>query len=160
MKKSPLPLLFLFAQPALAVDDALSQCRQISETLERVACYDSFVDARHTTESGNSTESSKPSAPDAQSLFGTPDAEAKRIVSASLEIEQIEQIEATITDVRKSRTRKLTVTLDNGQVWRQLDSQPMRLESGEAVVVRKASLGSYQMEKKSGGRRIRVKRAN
>ena len=65
-----------------------------------------------------------------------------------------------MTDVQKSAYKKLTVTLDNGQVWRQLDNRPMHLKTGEAVVVREASLGSFLLEKQSGSRSIRVKRAN
>lgn len=151
---------FLFAQPALADEDALTKCRQIEDIEARVACYDEFVDARYMMGSGDRVETRATAVPDAQSLFGTNDADAKRIVETSLAIEQIDQIEAVVTEVRKSATRKLVVTLDNGQVWRQLDSQPMRLKSGESVIVRKASLGSFLMEKQSGSRSIRVKRAN
>ena len=176
MKRLLLALLVL-TQPALAAEQALTECRQIEDVEERVACYDRFVDSRSPMKSDdvNSGDMSPDEAPepasvaetteprvvpDAQSLFGTNDAEAKRIVEASLEIEQIDRIVATVTDVHQSTTRKLTVTLDNGQVWRQLDSRPMRLGAGEAVVIRKASLGSFLMEKQSGGRSIRVKRAD
>ena len=176
MKKLLLPLLFLFAQPALAAEEALTQCRQIEAIEERVACYDKIVDSQYPMDSGDSVETSTPpelvaaetvpdepateTVPDAQSLFGTSDAEAKRIVETTLAIEQIDQIEAVVTGVRRSVSKKLTVALDNGQIWRQLDNQPLHLKSGEAVIIRKASLGSFLMEKKSGSRSIRVKRAN
>ena len=150
MKKPLLLLLYLFVQTAYAADEALVECRQIEDVEERVACYDRIVDSLY--ESG--------AIPEAQSLFGRDDAEAKRIVEATLAIEQIDQVEAMVTEVRKSATRKLVITLDNGQIWRQLDSQTMRLKNGESVVVRKASLNSFLMEKKSGSRSIRVKRAN
>jgi len=166
MKKMLLTLLF-FAQPALTAEEALTKCRQIEEIAERVVCYDKIVDSHFPMESSDSVETITPpelaessAIPDAQSLFGTNDAEAKRIVEISLAIEQISEIEAIVTDVRRSSNKKLTVTLDNGQVWRQLDNQPLPLKSGEAVIVRKASLGSYLMEKQSGSRSIRVKRAN
>jgi len=146
-----LPLLFL-AQSAVAAEEALTLCRQIKDPTERVACYDEIVDSRYPVEPN--------AVPDAQSLFGTSDAAAKRIVETTLAIEQISQIVAEVTDVRDSANRKLIVTLDNGQVWRQLDNQTMRFKVGETVVVRKASLGSYLMEKQSGSRSIRVKREN
>ena len=149
--KNLLSALLLFAPSVLAANEALTQCRQIEEIEERVACYDEIVDLLY----------AKPTAvPDAQSLFGTNDADAKRIVEETLEIEQINQIEATVADVRMSATSKLTVALDNGQVWRQLDSKPLQLERGDGVIIRKASLGSFLLEKKSGSRSIRVKRAN
>jgi len=147
----------LFAQSALTAEEALTKCRQIEEMAERVICYDIIVDSRLPKDSSDADSSV---VPDARSLFGTNDAEAKRIVETSLAIEQISEIEAIVTNVRKSANKKLTVTLDNGQVWRQLDSQRLPLKSGEAVIVRKASLSSYLMEKQSGSRGIRVKRAN
>lgn len=159
--------MFLLVQPALADEAAMTECRQIAGIVERVACYDSIVDSRYPTDSSDSVETRTPpepaeaiAGPDAQSLFGRNDAEAKRIVETTLAIEQIDQIEATVTEVGKSPSKKLTMVLDNGQIWRQLDNQPLRLKRGEAVIVRKASLGSFLMEKKSGSRSIRVKRVN
>ena len=167
MKKALLLSLLFLAESALSAEEALTECRQIEEIAERVVCYDAIVDSYVPIESSDSLEVAATAdvtetnvAPDAQSLFGTNDADAKRIVEISMAIEQIDQIVATVSDVRASATKKLTVTLDNGQIWRQLDSQRLRLKSGEAVIVRKASLGSYLMEKQSGGRSIRVKRQN
>lgn len=152
MKKLLLLLLMTVNQSALAVEDALTECRQIEEIEERVACYDEFVDSQN---------GRKPDAvPDAQSLFGTDDAEAKRIVETTLAIEQIDEIVATVTDVSKSAGGKLIVSLDNGHVWRQLDNKTLHLKSGEAVIVRKASLGSFLLAKESGSRSIRVKRVD
>ena len=160
MKKLQISLLLLFTLPALANEEALTKCRQIEEIAARVACYDKFVDAHYSMDSSDSVEVSAATGPDAESLFGTSDAEAKRIVESSMAIEQISQIEAVVTDVRESATEKLTVALDNGQIWQQLDSQRLLLKSGETVIIRKASLGSFLMEKQSGSRSIRVKRAN
>jgi hypothetical protein len=172
MKKLLLSLLFL-AQPALTAEEALTKCRQIEEITERVVCYDKIVDSHFSMDSSDRVETtslpettSPPemtksnAVPDAQSLFGKNEAEAIRIVENSLAIKQISQIEAKVTDVRKSAYKKLTVTLDNGQIWRQLDNQPMPLKSGETVIVRAASLGSFLMEKQSGSSSIRVKRVD
>lgn len=150
MKKTLLPFLFLFAPSVFAADLELIACRQIEDVAERVVCYDEFVDSRFPVVSS--------AVPDAQSLFGTDDAEAKRIVETTLAIEQIDRIEATVADVRDSSGSKMVVFLDNGQTWRQLDNKSLHLESGDAVVVREASLGSYLLEKKSGSRSIRVRR--
>lgn len=166
MKRMLLTLL-LFAQPTLATDEALTACRQIEEIAQRVACYDEFVDARFPTESSESVDTITPpektessTIPDAQSLFGTNDAEAKRIVEMSLAIEQIDNIVAKVTDVQESSTRKVVITLENGQVWRQLDNHRLALKTGQTVIIRKASLGSFLLEKETGSRAIRVKRTN
>jgi hypothetical protein len=152
MRKILLTLLFTFTQGAFAAEDALTSCRQIEDLEERVSCYDEFVDSRYPPGSD--------AVPDAQSLFGADDAEARRIVETTLAIEQLDQIEAKVTDVRQSAGDKLIVSLDNGHVWRQLDNKTLHLETGEAVVVRKARLGSFLLEKESGSRSIRVKRVD
>ena len=152
MKKLPLLLLLTFTQATIAAEDALTECRQIEELEQRVACYDDFVDSRHPAQPR--------AVPDAQSLFGTDDAEAKRIVETTLAIDQIDQIEATVNDVSKSASGKLIASLDNGHVWRQLDSKTLLLDKGDVVIIREASLGSFLLEKASGSRSIRVKRVN
>jgi len=166
MKKALL-LVFCFAQPAFAAEEALQACRQIEDIEQRVSCYDNVVDARFPLASSSSIKGDAPAkkaesgtAPDARSLFGTNDAEAKRIVEMSLAIDQIDNIVAKVTDVQESSTRKVVITLDNGQVWRQLDNQRLPLKTGETVVIRKASLRSYLLEKDTGSRNIRVKRTN
>ena len=150
MKNTLFLLLVILSAPALLADDALSQCRQIEDLEKRVSCYDDVVDSRDLVETAERDAAGAPpstmardTVPDAQSLFGTNDAEARQIVETTLAIEQIDQIEATVADVRQSVGEKLIVTLGNGQVWRQLDSKPLHLKSGDGVVVRKASFGSF-----------------
>ena len=151
----------------MADDEAMIGCRQIEDIVQRVDCYDSLVSARFPAEPAGAVEaievagdSESSPIPDAQSLFGTNDADAKRIVEMSLAIEQIDSIVAKVSDVQTLATKKVVITLDNGQVWRQLDNQRLSLKAGEAVVIRKASLGSFLLEKDSGSRNIRVKRTN
>ncbi|MDJ0749162.1 MAG: hypothetical protein QNJ11_06740 [Woeseiaceae bacterium] len=165
MMRLSLLLLSLLPWTSLAADTALIECRQIDDIEKRVACYDDIVDSRYRSDSSGHTDAAAAPAPaedrevpDAQSLFGTGDAEARQIVETTLEIEQIEQIEATVSDVRESVGDKMIVTLDNGQIWRQLDSKTLHLKNGEVVIIRKASFGSFLLEKKSGSRSIRMKR--
>ena len=78
-----------------------------------------------------------------------------------LTVEQIEEEEAVaVTAVTKSSSGKLTITLENGQVWRQSDSKSFRISVGDAVVVRAKSLGSFMLSKEGSSRSIRVKRVN
>lgn len=70
------------------------------------------------------------------------------------------EITATITELTKSAHRKLTITLDNHQTWRQLDSKTMLLSAGDKITIRAASFDSYLLRKSSGGKSIRVKRLN
>ena len=99
-------------------------------------------------------------APSGTALFGKSQAESKRIVEETYEIEPLNQITAKVTSVSKSSLKKLTITLDNGQTWRQLDYSPFRLRKGETVIIRAASLGSFLLRKESGSGSIRVSRTD
>jgi hypothetical protein len=170
--KKLLLLAILFAHSASATDGSLFDCRQIEGTEERVSCYDRIVDSQlpvrqskkevveNTRVDGSTGEDAPPSVPDALSLFGKQDAEAKRMVQKSLAIKEIDQIKATVSSVKRSAYKKLTVTLDNGQVWQQLDNEPLPLSTGDLITVRLAKLGSYLLKKQSGSGSIRVKRLN
>jgi len=81
-------------------------------------------------------------------------------VEETLEIKKIDQIQARVVKVTKSSYKKLTVTLEGGQIWRQLDSKPMLIRKGDVVLIRAAKLGSFLMQKQSANGSIRVKRVN
>jgi hypothetical protein len=58
------------------------------------------------------------------------------------------EIKAKVTAVQASEvTGRAVVTLDNGQVWQQVEATtaPKRPRAGDVVVIRKASLDSYLM---------------
>jgi hypothetical protein len=67
-------------------------------------------------------------------------------------------LHASLKEVDQNPHGKLVLHLDNGQIWRQLDSSRLPVRSGERVVIRSASMGSHLLEKASGSRKIRVKR--
>ena len=77
-----------------------------------------------------------------------------------LTVEQIKQESVAVAAVKMSSSNKLTITLDNGQVWRQIDTTRLRLKVGDTVIIRAKSLGSFMLSKGSGSRSIRVKRVN
>ena len=168
MKKmlTPMLLMMLLIQllatsyPGLAAERSLFECRQIRESEERVQCYDKIVDALTsgpsiTTTTDNHEQVAKP---DAQALFGKDATETSRIVEQTLAIEKLDQIQARVTGLKRSVDKKFTITLDNGQIWRQIDNQRIPLRNEDRIIIREATLGSYLMEKHSGSGSIRVKR--
>ena len=52
----------------------------------------------------------------------------------------------------------MLVTLDNGQVWKQVDASNLRLRVGDTVDIERASLGSFMLRKKGSKRSMRVSR--
>lgn len=71
---------------------------------------------------------------------------------------EINQIDARVLEVRKSTTGKAIITLDNGQVWKQIDSSRLRLSGDDQVTIRRASLGSFMLYKTGSKSLMRVKR--
>lgn len=70
----------------------------------------------------------------------------------------VTSITGSIAKVSNRPTGEWVVTLDDGQVWAQIDaSSRARLVVGESVTIRKASLGSYLLVT-SGGIATRVRR--
>lgn len=67
---------------------------------------------------------------------------------------------ATVVAVGSHQVGRWVVTLDNGQVWEQRETTAaaQRPRPGDAVTVRKASLGSYMMSVAGRGA-SRVRRA-
>ena len=147
-------------------EESVAACREIASATQRVSCYDAVVDSRP----GNKSKAVEKEVvavtvktrtlPTSQSLFGQADADAKRQVEEAVNIEQISQIKAAVTRIDKAANNQLLLTLDNGQRWRQMDNQRTRLSVGDTVVIRKASLGSYRLEKEAGNRKLRVRRVD
>jgi len=149
--------LLLFAQPAIAAEDDLRTCRTIQDKAARADCYDEVVDRCCIDNLDTGEELGE------SDWFGglndeELNSEAGRTIEDKDATHQVDNIEALVTLVRQSGHRKLLLTLDNDQVWRQLDNSKLRLRVGESVTIRKASLGSFLLEKRSGSRAIRVRR--
>ncbi|MEM7017311.1 MAG: hypothetical protein AAF512_08220 [Pseudomonadota bacterium] len=172
------------ASTSVFADDELRTCREIKNIDVRVACYDRIVDTRYPTSDSNSQVLS-PKATEAveaiettqnQSTTNVQDQANEVVLNKTLDKKaevilpveafgkpkvirnQREEISAVVTQIKQSAYKKLTVTLDNQQVWRQLDSSRMRLKKDDEITIRSSSLGSYQLRKSGGGTSIRVKR--
>lgn len=129
-------LLALPATAAESLRDQLQQCSQFSDDSRRLACYDQVT--------GNLRQH-------AEQQFGQ---EQKQVIE-----EAPESITATIARAEEGAFGKYTFTLDNGQVWQQVDSSSRAIwRGGEQVAVERGVFGSFFMRKVTGGRSLRVRR--
>lgn len=70
--------------------------------------------------------------------------------AASLRTTPIDRIDAVIKSVRIAPSGAAVITLENGQIWRQIDSERnFPLKPGVSVRISKASLGSFFLTLKS-----------
>ncbi|WP_444907751.1 hypothetical protein ACJJIR_06705 [Microbulbifer sp. SSSA008] len=123
----------VFATP---LTEELAKCSRIEADIKRLSCYDMLTDSLKDR---------------AKNEFGK---KQKSVVTETPSF-----IEARIVSITKGAYHKSLIKLDNGQVWRQNDDSRIHWKTGSLVVVEKAMLGSFFMQAKDGGRKVRVKRA-
>jgi hypothetical protein len=124
--------------PAGKVPAELRSCVGIERNIERLACFDRGVAALMGT--ANAT------APSAESSFGlvasAPRVEAARNPEVS---EDLKKLTAKVTALSTAKDGSVVLTLDNGQVWRQLSGGQLLIKVGDEVQINRAALGSFQM---------------
>lgn len=71
----------------------------------------------------------------------------------------LDEVGAKIAQLNRTPGDQAVFALDNGQVWRQIDTtRTATIRSGEDVTIRRAALGSFLLVRASGGAGIRVRR--
>ena len=165
IKRLVLPcIVSIMSVPAIAAAEdpgaSLRACRSLPDDAKRLACYDREADRL-----GEQTKSAgaAPAAPalTPEERFGRTGAmnreESDRVAQESRELGELR---ATISEIWKRADGLMVLTLDNGQIWKQVrpDSQ-FRLKAGEKVRIQPAALGSYLLsgESKRSTRVSRVK---
>ncbi len=174
--------LSMLSRPLAAQD--LTSCRSIADDAARLACYDSIAatppvapaavaepTAIATTPAAvvgaddPAAQASTARAPvdepldDPIDLFGRSDREVRDLAIQRNTGEALTRIQAVVTAVRESATGRLTLSLDNGQVWTQSESQRFRIKVGDTVEIRRGKVGSYFVKRVGTNRSVRVRRS-
>ena len=123
------------ADPVRAALDAIAKCPGIANAQERLKCYDAAADAhgfglRNTPQPVTSVEN-----------FGRPEPVRR---------EEVSEISANVLELGKTARGRALFVLDNGQTWRQIDSDSSEVREGPAgkpmrVTIAKGALGSYNL---------------
>ena len=151
----------LFPAAYASSEGDLALCRAIAEDAARLTCYDKLPD--HPTPGLATAAHLAPSAaavsPSSETLFGRDTVQSEELVRRAAGISRLDEVTSRVSGVERNPLGKLVLSLDNGQVWVQLDSSTVRIESGEVVRIRRAALGSYLLTGAGGKRSIRVRRS-
>lgn len=158
-----------------SVQDVLA-CRTLSSNLERLTCLDAalpalasaFPEAEMTAEEKKEAEErqleKKKMAAEAafgQSINQKPIVVEKSVDPATAKTEELQELNSVVSKVEFTNLGKAIIYLENGQVWRQLDSdsRKIRVKSslGKQATLKKKLMGSYAI-RISKGRSIRVRR--
>jgi hypothetical protein len=142
-----LAAILLGASPPLSADSlppAIEACASLRLDSERLACFDKTVTALKT---GVGTV-----AVSAENMFGA-NSETSQATGTQQDVkrEELKKISGTVTSLRATDDGMIVLELDNGQVWRQVDSDVrMMVSKGDLVTIVRASLGTFRIADKTG----------
>jgi hypothetical protein len=149
------------ATDTAAVPDSLRACAAIRSDSDRHACYDREM-ARLLPESAAAAAAATATAAAAAPLtpeqrFGLSASQADAKVTQVTETKPLDVLEGKVTGIRSISNGRVLLDLDNGQVWRQVDTDvTVTAKPGDSVSIKKNKLGSYWLT--CNGRAWRVKR--
>jgi hypothetical protein len=164
MSKTNVALLFMVAAatPAMAQDTLSSQltaCVQITGVLQRLACYDRVAHSLGPVPVPRSAPVQRPAPPSV--AYVPPIAAAAPPVAApptglgserlprmaSAAPRRAQELTAGIAGITYDARGRFTITLDNGQVWRQLEGDTAALQGvrNSTARISRGALGSYDL---------------
>ncbi|MBB1292419.1 MAG: hypothetical protein ACJAVX_001845 [Pseudoalteromonas rhizosphaerae] len=172
MKKQLLPILALLSIPTVHANEvnlqALQACTFIENDFNRLLCYDNTMAGKSLTK----PETTKTLTPPASSVTATADVAvaSKQIVKVKNEDFGLEhkelvkendnEITAVVTNVKEAPYGELIISLNNGQQWRQIGSDSLRIDQDDTVIIERGMFNSFLLKKAGQNRSIRVKRTN
>lgn len=111
-------------------------CVRLEETGARHACYEERAQAAWENSRQDLTEAAPPPASAPAKPRPVPAARVAESYGFPQRAEKdpgVPELAATISELRESVPDRFLITLDNGQVWRQMTSKKYRLEVGQQV---------------------------
>ncbi|WDD99024.1 hypothetical protein [Thalassomonas actiniarum] len=158
-----LGLGYTSAIQAFDLKDELMVCAATKDSLSRLACYDKLVQERKLS-TGSEDIAVKPRKKAAGDVAATTQSKnkaddfGKAHIAATAAEEDNSSMFSEIDKVKELHYGKLALTLTNGQVWHQTDSNKLLLEAGDKVELIEGMLSAIYLRKDGFNKRIRVKR--
>jgi hypothetical protein len=151
------------AQTPQALADVYA-CAQIGDETQRLQCYDTAVGRLRQAETqGQVVAVDRGQAQEIErDSFGFHLPSLNRLLP-SLEggDHEIDNVQMTVASVRRSPLGYYTFTMENGQVWEQVEPQNARnIRAGDTITIERAALGSFRLTSPRGGAGHRVRRAS
>lgn len=159
---------------SMPLEKAIADCAAVSGASERLECFDALAGRLQAAPRQTTSAAPPPNA-----IVQAPSASAPATVAASAAVTspapsaspvakfgaegltaapatasndtpaELEEIQAKVVAVQYSSLGRFTISLDNGQVWRQQDGDSKRAQfrskGGETVSISRGFLGSYNL---------------
>lgn len=180
MKIQLLPLLALISVATIAHAEevnlqALQACTYVENDANRLLCYDNTMagkslSRKDVSAAAISAPTNKPAptksavaATGAASVAVTQSQTQAKNEDFGLEHKDVakendDEINAVVKSVNEAPYGELIITLENGQQWRQIGSDSMRISNNDEIVISRGMFNSFLLRKAGQNRSIRVKR--
>lgn len=139
------------AGPPNTLSGQVLACRDIVPDAARLTCFDRMAATVAPARGSRAPESSKPAAPavkgalDPQRTFGLSHARIVAQEASAAGVKELSHITARVVRVRQEPHHAAIFDLDNGQVWKQSESDGTDVfaKAGDSVDISRGFLGSY-----------------
>jgi hypothetical protein len=165
--------MVIFNVQASSLND-LKKCAATKDSLERLVCYDNFVKLLNSnvdTKAPVIVRATEPKDTKSDVVALRPSAAKPEVVQQKKKNvdefgeehlvkpeESINEVFFTVKSVKKIVHNKLSITFENGQVWKQSDDNYIKILPGDRVKLTKGMLGVIYLKTENQNRRIKVKR--
>lgn len=125
-------------------------CAPEKDDARRLACFDAAVD-RAQTAPPNQPPAVAAAPLSQEEKFGLRGELKQEKVQKVPELQELEQLQAQVTSVSSKPHGELVVTLENGQVWTEIQpNSGARVKAGERVTIKPGALGSFLLVAPNG----------
>ena len=132
-------------------------CAAVKDDARRLACFDAVVD-RAQAAPANQAPAVAAAPLSQEEKFGLRGELKQEKAQKVPELQELEQLQAQVTKVSTKPHGELVVTLENGQVWAEIQTNSgARVKVGERVTIKAGALGSFLLVAPNG-RSTRVTR--
>jgi len=129
-------------------------CAAEQDSSRRLACFDAAV-ARARTEPAVQPDSAPPAPAivplSKEERFGLRGDLKQEKAKQAPELAEMQELRAVVTKVASKPHGELVLTLDNGQVWYEIQANSgIRVKTGDQVIIKAGALGSYSVVAPNG----------
>jgi hypothetical protein len=155
------------AAASAGVDDALRECRSMSDTEARLHCYDAIAvppaapaPVSETVPEPATPPSAvtEPAAAEAGPVASPVQPDESRFGLEDQLQDAPSQLIGTVSAVDRNAMDRLVLTLENGQVWQQSGSERLFVDPGDVVYIHRGALTAFYLSTSENGRRYRFSR--
>ncbi len=147
--------MFLVFSTAHAVADeslqsAILNCAAQAGDAAQLACYRRIAAQVKAEPAQSPAPVASATPPQATAPAAKDTAAAQSLFGSRNEPDQLDRITDSVADVAFSGFGRFTVTLKNGQVWRQTEGETAHLRKGDVVIIMRGTLGGFRLSIQGG----------